>query len=157
MTADHALLTPEMVESFLASAGGADASIAVVERKVVESAYSETRRTWLKFFGGAYSGANLFALRTPDSAKALEVWSNVEKDRKRVWRLFRFFGPMLALRGATRTISIDGALRVAGRRAGLTCKAVRLPFAEAAIDVDKPADLELAERILAGRKKAAEA
>jgi hypothetical protein len=30
-------------------------------------------------------------------------------------------------------------------------KAVILPFAEAAIDVDKPADLELVERILAAR------
>ena len=59
------------------------------------------------------------------------------------------FGPLLALRAATRPITLDGALRSAGRKAGIDVRAVRLPFAEAAIDVDKPSDLELAERILA--------
>ena len=34
---------------------------------------------------------------------------------------------------------------------GATVRAVELPFAEAAIDVDKPADLKLAARILARR------
>ena len=33
---------------------------------------------------------------------------------------------------------------------GFTAAAVPMPFAEAAIDVDKPADLELVEEILAG-------
>ncbi|HFD15721.1 MAG TPA: MobA-like NTP transferase domain containing protein, partial [Rhodospirillales bacterium] len=33
-------------------------------------------------------------------------------------------------------------------------RAVVLPFAEAAVDVDKPADLELVERLLAGREAA---
>ena len=35
------------------------------------------------------------------------------------------------------------------RRRRLRARAVRMPFAEAAIDVDKPADLDLVEAILA--------
>lgn len=151
-TADHALLTPGMVECFVPNAAGSDAAVAVVEREVVEAAYPETRRTWLKLSGGAYSGANLFALRTPASRKAIEIWSNVEKDRKKALKLFRFFGPLLALRAATRTISLDSALRTAAGRIGITVAAVRLPFAEAAIDVDKPSDLELVQRIVAGQQ-----
>jgi hypothetical protein len=58
---------------------------------------------------------------------------------------------MLALRALTRTISLDAAIDKIGRRVGFTAKAVRLPFAEAAIDVDKPSDLELAENILRER------
>jgi CTP:molybdopterin cytidylyltransferase MocA len=34
---------------------------------------------------------------------------------------------------------------------GVRATAVRMPFADAAIDVDKPEDLEAVERILAGR------
>jgi GTP:adenosylcobinamide-phosphate guanylyltransferase len=152
VTADHALLTPEMVETFLGAEAGCDVTVAVVERKVVEAAYPDTRRTWLKFSDGAYSGANLFALRRANARKALEIWAMVEKDRKKAAKLLRYFGPVLALRALTRTISLNGALAKAGRRAGLLARAVPLPFAEAAIDVDKLEDLRLVERILADRR-----
>lgn len=151
VTADHALLTPEMVESFLARVGNVAATVGVVERRVVEAAYPDTRRTWLRFRGGQYSGANLFALRGASARKALSLWAEVEKDRKKALKLLWSFGPLLALRALTRTITFDDALAAAGRRAGLTVKALRLPFAEAAIDVDKEADLVLVERILAER------
>ena len=149
-TADHALLTPEMVEHFLARAKG-DAAFATVERGVVEAAYPETRRTWIKFADGHFTGANLFALNNPNARKGLDIWANVEQDRKKALKLVRFFGPMLALRALTRTIGLEGALKLVGRKAGIDARAVRLPFAEAAIDVDKPADLSLVEKILEGR------
>ena len=150
-TADHALLTQEMIAAFLAGSSEADVTFAVVERAAVEAAYPETRRTWLRFGDGDYTGANLFALRTPQSLQVLDLWSQVERDRKKAVKLFFHFGPVLALRALTRTISLDQALDKAGGRLGLRVRAVRLPFADAAIDVDKPADLELAERILAAR------
>ena len=150
-TADHALLTPAMVESFLARTEGVDAAFALVERSVVEARFPTTQRTWLRFSDGDYSGANLFALRTPASRKALDLWSSVEKDRKKAARLMMSFGPLLALRALTRTISLDAALKRLGRRVGLTVRAIRMPFAEAAVDVDKEADLALAETVLAER------
>lgn len=159
VTADHALLTPEMVETFLAATPDQDAAVAVVERKVVEAAYPETRRTWLKFSDGAYTGANLFALRNPAARAGLEIWAEVERDRKKARRLLGYFGPLLALRALTRTISLNGALAAAGRRVELKVAAIPLPIAEAAIDVDKLEDLRLVERILAARsaKKSAPA
>lgn len=151
VTADHALLTPPMVAEFLAGTGDADASVAVVERKVVEAAYPETRRTWLKFSDGHYTGANMFALKRPAAQTALRIWAEVERDRKKALKLLTRFGPWLALRALTRTISLSAALDAAGRRAGMTVSAVRLSIAEAAIDVDKDADLELARAIVARR------
>lgn len=150
-TADHALLSPEMIETFIAASGTADSSFGLVERRVVEQAYPATKRTWIKFRGGQYSGANLFALRTPAAHKALVFWARVERDRKKALRLLLFFGLAVFLRAFTRTIGLDAAVAKVGRDVGLTLKAVRLPFAEAAIDVDKPADLVLVEEILAGR------
>ena len=148
-TADHALLRPEMVEAFIAGSRGADAAFAVVERTVVERAHPETRRTWLKFSDGHYSGANLFALATAKAEGPLTLWARAEKDRKKALKILMFFGPAVFLRAFTRTISIDGAVAKVGRDLKVKLRAVRLPFAEAAIDVDKPADLELVERILA--------
>jgi GTP:adenosylcobinamide-phosphate guanylyltransferase len=150
-TADHPLLTPEMIEAFIAGAVGADAAFAMVERKTVERVHPGTRRTWLKAADGHYSGANLFAFLTPRSRSGIEFWARAEKDRKRALKLLSYLGPAIFLRAVTRTISLHAAAERAGRKAGIRLKAVALPFPEAAIDVDKPADLALAERILAAR------
>jgi CTP:molybdopterin cytidylyltransferase MocA len=150
-TADHPLLRPEMVETFIAGAAGADSAFAMVERSIVERVHPDTRRTWLKAADGHYSGANLFALMTPASKAGTDFWARAEKDRKRTLKLLSFLGPGMFLRAVTRTISLQDAAERTGRKMGLRLRAVPLPFAEAAIDVDKPADLELAERILAAR------
>lgn len=150
-TADHALLRREFVSTFLADAAGADVAFAVVDRWTVEALHPETKRTWIKFADGHYSGANLFALMTPRSRTTTEFWAGVEHDRKRALKLMARFGPEMFLRTITRTISLPEAAALAGKRFGVDIRAVTLPFAEAAIDVDKEADLELVERILAER------
>ncbi len=43
---------------------------------------------------------------------------------------------------------LAGALKGAGNRLGARAAAVLLPWSEAAIEVDKPADLELVRKIL---------
>ena len=150
-TADHPLLTPAMVAAFLAGAAAADVAFGVVERRVVLAAYPDNSRTWLRFRGGAWSGANLFALRGDAARPALALWAGVERDRKSGWRLIGQLGPGLLVGAALRLLTLDGAVARLGRRLGLVARAVPLPFAEAAIDVDKPADHALAERILARR------
>jgi GTP:adenosylcobinamide-phosphate guanylyltransferase len=154
-TADHPLLTVAMIEHFIAGAGDADIAVAMAERATVLAAYPDNRRTWLKLRDGAWSGANLFALSGPRAQAALQAWSEVEQDRKKAARLLSHFGPWLAIRALTRTIGLADALAQAGRRLGLTARLVAMIEAEAAIDVDKPADLALAERILAAREASA--
>ncbi len=151
VTADHVLLTPEIVASFFSEIGNEDLAIGVGERKAVEAGFPATRRTWLKFRGGHYSGANLFALRSAKVLPGFELWSSVEQDRKRALKLVGKFGPWLLLRTLTRTIGFAEAFERAGRRLGCTARPIVLPQPEAVIDVDNPADLALAESILAQR------
>ena len=82
---------------------------------------------------------------------ALAFWADVESRRKSPLAIFRRFGPWLLLRALTRTISLEAGLKSAGRRLGVSVKPVILPFAEAAIDVDKMSDHALAESILKAR------
>lgn len=151
-TADHPLLTVATIEAFLAGIGDADVAVAAVEAGVLHAAYSGNRRTWLKFADGAWTGANLFALAGERARPALAAWAEVEQDRKKALRLVWHFGPLLALRAMTRTIGLRAAVAAAGRRLGVAARLVALNDPEAAIDVDKPADLALAERILAARQ-----
>lgn len=151
-TADHPLLDAAIVGEFLAGAGAVDLAIGVVERATILAAHPGNRRTYLRFADGAYSGANLFALRSPRAAAALRFWAQAEQDRKRPWRLFRHAGWGLALRAVTRTIGFADMLDRLGRRLGLTVAPVVLTRAEAAIDVDKESDWVLTEAILAARE-----
>ena len=146
-TADHPLLTPEIITEFLNGAGDADVAIGMVERETLRALYPENRRTWLKFSDGHWSGANLFALQSESCVAALELWANAEQDRKTAWKLFLHFGPWLALRALTRTIGLGDGLIRAGKKLGLKAKLVPLSQAEAAIDVDKPDDHRLAIEI----------
>jgi GTP:adenosylcobinamide-phosphate guanylyltransferase len=148
-TADHALLDVETIDEFCAYAEG-DISIGVVERKRLSDRFPVAQRTWLKFRGGAYTGANLFALGSPKAAAAIELWRSVESERKKGWRVISILGPFVLLGSLLRLISIDQALRSIGRKLGLSVTAVQLSNPVAGIDVDKRADHMLAEAILAG-------
>ena len=110
-----------------------------------------TRRTWLKFRGGAYTGANLFALASPKVAPAIELWRSVEQDRKKAWRIISLLGPIMLLVTALRLASLDDVLDQLSGRLGLKLRAVRLSNPLAGVDVDKPEDHALAEAILEGR------
>jgi len=150
-TADQALLDPATVDEFCGAAASADIAIGVVERAALMKRLPTTRRTWLKFRGGAYTGANLFALRSPEVAPAIELWRSVEQDRKKGWRLLSLFGPTVLLGAGLKLFSLDDALERIGRKLGLSIKAVRLSDPLAGIDVDKAADHALAEAILTGK------
>ena len=83
----------------------------------------------------------------------MSLWEDIEQHRKRSWRLFARFGPRLLVRALTRSIGCSQAMEQAGARISLRAKPVILSAPEAAIDVDKLADFELAERILATRSE----
>lgn len=149
-TADHPLLSAAMVDGICAEAraSGADLVAGLTDATVIRSAYPDARRTYLRFADAAYSGANLFALVTPASRRAVAFWRRVEQERKRPWRLVRAFGLRPLLAYLLGRLTLDGAMARASEVIGARIVAVRLPFAEAAIDVDKPDDLMLVESIL---------
>ena len=146
-TADHALLTPEMVADFLAKAAGADVAIGIVSRDALMKRLPQTQRTWLKFRGGAYSGANLFLLGTPKVRSTIELWRSNEQNRKKAWRMLLFAGLGALFRLRTLQQTLDSV----GRKLNLNIRAVELSDPLAAVDVDKPADHELVTAILEGR------
>ena len=156
-TADHALLTAGMVDYFCREArtSGCDVLAGVARHELIAEAVPGTRRTVTKLKDGGYCGCNLFAFLTPQSRKAADFWRNVEKERKKPLRIIKVMGWMTVLRYLLGQLTMEQALGGLSRRMGLRVGAVRMPFAEAAIDVDKVEDLQLVESILAERQKGA--
>lgn len=156
-TADNVLLTPTMIAEFLAGAEDSDVAVAMVERDVLLARYPESKRTWLKFRGGWWSGANLFRLRGRRVLPLLDFWGRIERDRKKGLKIVSAFGPGLLLAVVLRLITIHQGVARAGLRFGLKARVVPMSEGEACIDADKPADVELIERIFAERQAAASA
>jgi GTP:adenosylcobinamide-phosphate guanylyltransferase len=153
-TADHPLLSPAMVDHLCDAAleSGADVAVALAPASKILADYPDAKRTFLPFRGERYSGCNLFALMTPRAARAVDFWRGMEAHRKHPWRLFRAFGAVAVIRFLAGGMTLTAALAAASRRLGVTAAAITMPFAEAAIDVDKPDDLALVEKILRRRK-----
>ena len=150
-TADHALLNTEMVAEFTTKAAGADLAIGVVESRALLARFPQTKRTWIGFKGGRYSGANLFSFGSKRALPAVGRWSAVEQDRKKGWRLLSALGPTLLLGAVFKLRTIHQSAAAIGRKLGIDIRIVEMSDPLAAIDVDKPVDHALVEDIIAGR------
>lgn len=153
-TADHALLTSDTVREVLdeAARSRADVVIGVVRKATMLRAFPTVRRTWLRFAEGSYTGANLFAFSVPQTMAAIEFFRSVEQDRKQVWRLVARCGPLLLMQFFLRQVTLHGALERLGKRLGLRIAPVCLSDPAAGVDVDKLADLSLANAIATHRQ-----
>jgi len=150
-TADHALLTPQMVDDFCARVPSVDIAVALAEASTVLAKYPGALRTFYKLGGKRYSGCNLFALMTPRARQAIDFWVRLEQHRKSPWRLIAAIGVRPLLLYLTGRLDLAKAMAELSRIVGVHGEAVVMPQAEAPIDVDKPEDLVLAEQILAAR------
>lgn len=151
-TADHALLDPPMINQFADQAALAEVAVGVVEKVALLRRLPATKRTWLAFRGGSYTGANLFALGSPAVRPAIDLWRTVEQDRKKAWRVISLLGPWLLLRAALRLVTLDEVMGALGQRLGLSIRAIQLSDPLAGVDVDTSNDHALVEAILAGRQ-----
>jgi GTP:adenosylcobinamide-phosphate guanylyltransferase len=151
-TGDHPLLTPDMIEHFCRAApDDADAVVGLARASVIRQQQPDSIRTFYRFREDGYSGCNLFLLRGPAVGALVDFWSTLEAHRKKPWRMVAAIGPMTLIRFVLRRLTLADALARVSDIVGIKIAAADMPFAEAAIDVDKPEDLELANEILARR------
>lgn len=150
-TADHALLDAQMISEFIGKVDGFDLAIGVVERQSLLARLPQSKRTWLRFRGGAYSGANLFAFGSIKALAAIEQWRSVEQDRKKGWRVLAALGPALLLGALLRLRTIDESVSAIAWKLGMSARVVVLSNPLACVDVDKPVDHAIVEAILAGK------
>lgn len=157
-TADHPLLEPAMVDHFVerASERDADVVVGVVPEHTVRERYPDVRRTFVSLRNERITGANLFLLRTPRAARAVAFWREMDAHRKHPWRLAARIGAGSLARFAVGRLDLEAAVERISKRAGVRAEALRLPFPECALDVDRPEHLALAERVLRARDAASD-
>jgi hypothetical protein len=149
-TADHALLSREMVDYFLqeATSSGCDMVVAVTPLDQVLARFPGTHRTGIRLRGGPYCGSNLFAFMTEEARRLASFWKRVEQDRKHPRRVI---AGALGLAGVLRYLSgrltLEQALQRLSDKLEMKIGAVIMPCAEAAIDVDSALDHQMVEKL----------
>ena len=153
-TADHALLSSQIIDHFCSEAvkTGCDIVAGLALYDQVLAAFPDTRRTATKLSDASYCSCNLFAFLTPRARKIAELWRQVEHQRKKPWRIINLLGWLAVLRYVLGKLSLSQALQGLSRRLGVDAAAVVLPFPEAAVDVDTVSDWEFVEDLI--KKKA---
>lgn len=150
-TADHALLSSEIVDYFCLNAirSGFDLAVALAPYQQVIAEHPGVRRTGYRFRDDTYCGCNLFAFITPHARKAAVFWRRVEQQRKRPWRVIGVLGWIAVLRFLLGRLSLNEALKILSKRLGINIGPIIVPFPEAAVDVDTVADWEYVQQVIA--------
>jgi len=154
-TADHALLTPEIVAYFIhrAAKEEGDLGVGVVSFSLVKAAYPEASRTTYRLREGRFCSANLYFISHPEAQKIFYFWRRIERHRKNPLKVVLSFGITPFWRYLAGRLTLREAFEEISRRIGCRLFPVLLPFARAAIDVDDEEDLHLAQQILHKEKR----
>lgn len=151
-TSDHALLQTDWVRELVeGTPEDADLSVMLAEREAVQRAMPESKRTYLRFADGHWSGCNLFFLQTSEARRAIETWSMVEADRKRPWRIAARLGLGTLFSMLQGRLTIAEGLARLGQKIGVRAALVSASDGLAAVDVDKQADLDAVRALIARR------
>lgn len=152
-TCDHPLLSSDMVNNFLRDsiASRADFTLGLATKDIIQPAYPDVKRTYLKFKDQHVSGCNLFYVANEKGLEAIKFWRAAQHDRKKPIKLARRLGIGMLFKYITGGLTLKTAFDYASKSLNINAKPIILPYAEAAIDVDKPSDLELVTEILSRR------
>ncbi len=154
ISADHPLLTTEMVDYFVTEVLNSDLDFcaAVVGKKLVQQHYPESKRTYLPVKGDAFSGANMYMINKKAFGGRSEYLETVDKNRKAHWKSIFGLDFLSIIQGVFRQLTIQELVARANPLVGCRCGVIEMPWAECCMDVDKPSDKVIAEEILAKRK-----
>lgn len=149
-TADHALLTPSIVQNFLRKSlvTNGDATVGAIEQHHIAAAFPDSKRTVIRLRNGGYCGCNLFTFN-PQGRALVRFWRQAEELRKRPWRLIaQVLGFKTVLSYLFGFLTLQQALKAVSEKSGVNIQVIMLDDPRAGVDVDKVDDLLLAESIL---------
>ncbi|MBD2841677.1 nucleotidyltransferase family protein [Erythrobacter rubeus] len=155
-TSDHGLLQGDWVDLLMhQTRDGLDMGIMMASCDLIKAELPHSKRTYLRFSDGNWSGCNLFYLKTPQAAAAIELWSMVEKDRKKPWKIAARLGPGTLLSMLVGRLSVGTAIGRLGDQVDAKVGVVPAPSGLAAVDADTRLDLADMRSVLEQRESLA--
>lgn len=150
ISADIPTLTAEIIDRSIEMYQKYDLDVCytVLDREVMEKRFPNSKRTYVKVKDGEVCGGDLNYLRKKAVLHPPELWEQLIKTRKNPLKQASLIGFTTLLMLAFGKLTLDDTAARVCRRLGITGRAVRSPFAEIGMDVDKPFQFEIVEKDL---------
>jgi molybdopterin-guanine dinucleotide biosynthesis protein A len=144
-TADIPAITPEIVDWEVEATRLADADLCynIVKREVIEKRYPGSGRTFTKLKDMEVCGGDLNVVHTSVASLDPQIYERLIASRKNPVKQAAIIGFDTLLLMMLRAVTLDEAVRKVSSRLHITGQAIICPYAELAMDVDKPHQLEM--------------
>jgi NDP-sugar pyrophosphorylase family protein len=112
-------------------------------RDVMEKRFPGSKRTYTKLKDMEACGADINLVHVSMATEHLDTWEALINNRKNVFKQAAVLGWDTLFKIATRQFTLEEAVQRASERIGIKGHAIIWPYAEGAMDIDKPHQLEL--------------
>jgi len=144
-SADIPLLTAEMVDEYIDMCRPFDQGMYYnfVTRETMEARFPGSNRTFTRLKDGEIAGGDISLVQPPfvDGNEAL--WETLAAGRKQAWKLARAVGLRVLLKLLTHRLAISDIETLAERITNHPIKIILNPYAEIAMDGDKPHQIDI--------------
>ena len=153
VSADAPLVTGEMLDWMRERTleDGADVTITAVERSVMEARFPGSRRTYVRLRDAELCGGDVAAFRLAIADRGVELAERLVNARKHPWQIAAIVGPGTLASLMAGRLTLAQALKALDDRLELKLNVLVSPYAEMAMDVDKPEQLALVRAELEAR------
>ncbi len=153
VSSDIPAITPQMVDWTIESASASDDDLdyMVVDRETMEARFPGSNRTYVRLKDEEVCGSDMNVMRA-GLVNDRAFWEKLVSARKNPLKQASLLGPDLLFLILARQMSLSRAERMVSRRLRLRGRVIRCPYAEMAMDVDKPHQLALLREDLGRRE-----
>lgn len=144
-SADIPLITLEMIEAVIALCQPLDAMYyyTYVTRPTMEKRFPGSNRTFVKLKGAEIAGGDLGLLHPSTIDDNQELFEALANARKHAWKIAKVVGFMMLFKFLFRRLGLKDLEKEATRILGGEALVVELPYAELAMDADKPHQVDM--------------
>jgi len=150
MPTDIPLITTEAIDDFINQCEGQEADFyyPVTSKEANDLKFPGVSRTYVRLKDGIFTGGNLFLINNKIVDQAMDLALQLVERRKSPLAMARLFGFGLVLKYLTKKLSIEKVEKRFHEVVNIRGKAIISLYAEIGVDIDKPSDLEIAQKYL---------
>lgn len=152
-SADIPMLTVEAMENLLQKCQPFDRDFyyPISSKEKSETRFPGVKRTYVTLHEGTFTGGNVFLVNSTMLESAVPVIERFLEYRKSPMKMVSLLGAGFAWKFMTKKLTIAGLEERFSSLLNLKARAVISDYPEIGFDVDKPSDLALARKMLAGK------
>mgnify|MGYP001324204185 CR=1 FL=1 len=153
-SSDIPAIQPHMIE-WLASEVAADPELMmfynVVDQTTMETRFPQSNRSYVRFKDVSVCGGDMNVIDKSLFAEERLIWQRLANARKHPLKQAGLLGIDSLIMVALHMVTLEGAVKRVWKRLSITAKALRCPYAEIAMDADKPHQLAILRQHLEER------